>query len=85
MVEPVLTFGEAFSHPQLRAREMVMEIDDPRTGPQKQLGFPVKFSETPGEIRSLAPELGQHTEEILVKELEYSRDKIAELRKEKVI
>jgi len=85
MLEPVLTFGEAFSHPQIKARKMVIEIDDPRTGPQKQLGFPVKFSETPSEIRAFAPELGQHTEEVLVKELEFSRDKIAELRQENVI
>ncbi|MDP3938760.1 MAG: CaiB/BaiF CoA-transferase family protein [Deltaproteobacteria bacterium] len=85
MLEPILTFGEAFSHPQIKAREMVMEIDDPRTGPQKQLGFPIKFSETPGEIRSTAPELGQHTEEVLVTELEFSREKIAELRQDNVI
>ncbi|MFQ5458041.1 MAG: CaiB/BaiF CoA transferase family protein [Myxococcota bacterium] len=85
MLEPVLRFSEAFSHPQVKAREMVMEVNDPRTGPQRQLGFPIKFSETPGEIRNFAPELGEHTEEVLVKELEYSREQIAALRKEKVI
>ncbi len=85
MIEPVLTFGEAFSHPQALARQMVIEVDDPRTGPQRQIGFPVKFSATPGEIRATAPELGQHTEEVLVAELGYSRDMIAELRDEKVI
>ena len=62
MVEPVLTWGEAFSHPQAVAREMVIEVDDPRTGPQRQIGFPVKFSTTPGELRIPAPGLGQHTE-----------------------
>ena len=85
MIEPVLTFGEAFSHPQAVARGMVIEVDDPRTGPQRQIGFPVKFSTTPGEIRTTAPGLGQHTEEVLVAELGYDRDTIAELREEKVI
>lgn len=85
MIEPVLTFSEAFSHPQIKAREMVVEVDDPRTGPQRQLGFPIKFSETPGEIRNFAPELGEHTEEVLIKELEYSREEIAQLRKDKVV
>jgi crotonobetainyl-CoA:carnitine CoA-transferase CaiB-like acyl-CoA transferase len=85
MLEPVLTFGEAFAHPQVQARQMVIEVDDPRTGPQRQVGFPVKFSGTPGEIRAFAPELGQHTEEVLVTELGYSREAIAELREEKVI
>jgi len=85
MLEPILTFGEAFSHPQVKAREMVVEVNDPRTGPQRQLGFPIKFSETPGEIRSFAPELGEHTEEVLVRELEYSREEIARLRKDKVV
>ena len=85
MLEPVLTFSEAFSHPQIKAREMVIEVNDPRTGPQRQLGFPIKFSETPGEIRNFAPELGEHTEEVLVRELEYSREEIARLRKEKVV
>lgn len=85
MVEPILTLGEAFSHPQVRARQMVIEVGDPRTGPQRQIGFPVKFSNTPSEIRSLAPELGQHTDEVLVTELGYSREVIAELRSERVV
>jgi crotonobetainyl-CoA:carnitine CoA-transferase CaiB-like acyl-CoA transferase len=85
MLEPVLSFGEAFSHPQIKARKMILEVDDKRTGSQRQVGFPIKFSETPSEITSLAPELGQHTEEVLVRELALARDKLAELRREKVI
>jgi crotonobetainyl-CoA:carnitine CoA-transferase CaiB-like acyl-CoA transferase len=85
MVEPILTLGEAFSHPQVLARRMVIEVDDPRAGPQRQIGFPLKFSNTPSEIRTPAPDLGQHTDEVLVRELGYSREAIAELRNERVI
>jgi crotonobetainyl-CoA:carnitine CoA-transferase CaiB-like acyl-CoA transferase len=85
MVEPVLTFGEAFSHPQIKAREMIIEVDDPRAGTMNVTGFPIKFSEAPGKIRRLAPDLGEHTEEVLVKDLEYTREKISKLREEKVI
>jgi crotonobetainyl-CoA:carnitine CoA-transferase CaiB-like acyl-CoA transferase len=42
-------------------------------------GLPVIFSKTPGKIRSLAPEFGQHTEEVLL-EAGFDWDEISELR-----
>jgi crotonobetainyl-CoA:carnitine CoA-transferase CaiB-like acyl-CoA transferase len=69
----------------VKAREMILDVDDKRTGPQRQIGFPIKFSETASEIQSFAPELGEHTEEVLVRELELPRERIAELREENVI
>jgi crotonobetainyl-CoA:carnitine CoA-transferase CaiB-like acyl-CoA transferase len=48
------------------------------------MGYPVRFSETPAQIRSEAPEFGQHTEEIL-QELDLDWDKITELRENNVI
>jgi crotonobetainyl-CoA:carnitine CoA-transferase CaiB-like acyl-CoA transferase len=50
----------------------------------KAINSPVKFSQTPATIRSLAPEMGQHTEEILL-ELGYTWDDMAGLKKEGVI
>jgi succinate--hydroxymethylglutarate CoA-transferase len=50
----------------------------------KLVNSPVKFSETPAEIRMTAPELGQHTEEILL-DLNYSWEDISELREQAVI
>jgi crotonobetainyl-CoA:carnitine CoA-transferase CaiB-like acyl-CoA transferase len=49
------------------------------------VGLPVSLSETPGSIRRVAPELGQHTEEILMDVLGWDWDRIGELRDKKVI
>jgi crotonobetainyl-CoA:carnitine CoA-transferase CaiB-like acyl-CoA transferase len=59
---------------------MVEEIAHPKLGKVKQVGIPIKFSLTPGEIRSISPLPGQHTEEIL-KDLGYSQNKIKMLKK----
>jgi crotonobetainyl-CoA:carnitine CoA-transferase CaiB-like acyl-CoA transferase len=44
---------------------MIVEVEAPTGEKIKQVGISVKLSETPGSIRSLAPKLGQHTDEIL--------------------
>jgi crotonobetainyl-CoA:carnitine CoA-transferase CaiB-like acyl-CoA transferase len=64
-LSPVNTLDEALSHPQVFHRKMVIELEDIALGKIKQIGIPLKFSETPGEIRYLAPGLGEHSLEIL--------------------
>jgi crotonobetainyl-CoA:carnitine CoA-transferase CaiB-like acyl-CoA transferase len=64
-VGPVHSIGEALSHPQALARQMVVEVDDPRAGRTKALGLPIRFSETPGAVTAPAPALGEHTREVL--------------------
>ena len=71
--------------PQVQANDYVTEFDHPTYGPTKMLGMPVRLSETPGSVRLAAPELGQHTEEILLDVLGYDWERIAELRKLDVI
>ena len=71
--------------PQMQANDYVTEFDHPTYGPTKMLGMPVRLSETPGSVRLAAPELGQHTEEILLDVLGYDWERIAELRKLDVI
>jgi len=76
---PVASYGELVEDPQLRANEYIVEVDHPTEGRIPVVGAPWRFSETPAEIAPAAPELGQHTEEIL-QEIGYSWEKIGELR-----
>jgi crotonobetainyl-CoA:carnitine CoA-transferase CaiB-like acyl-CoA transferase len=65
MIEPVLGVDEALGSELVRAREMVVEWEQPELGPVRQLGVPVKLSRTPGGVHAPAPALGEHTHEVL--------------------
>jgi crotonobetainyl-CoA:carnitine CoA-transferase CaiB-like acyl-CoA transferase len=73
------TLDEVEADPQVQARKMIVELDTPDGRKVKQVGISVKLSETPGSIRSLAPTLGQHTEE-LMHGLGYSDEQIEKWR-----
>jgi crotonobetainyl-CoA:carnitine CoA-transferase CaiB-like acyl-CoA transferase len=62
---PVHNMLDALSDPQTLAREMVVEVGHTTLGPVKTLGLPVKFSTTPGKVRTGAPLYGEHTREVL--------------------
>ncbi len=81
----IKTVGEVLTDPQVLAREMVVEMEHPKAGKIKVTGIPIKLSATPGAIETPPPTLGQHTDEILMKELGYSKEKIEELRKKKIV
>jgi crotonobetainyl-CoA:carnitine CoA-transferase CaiB-like acyl-CoA transferase len=57
---------------------------DPGRGKTKQVGFPWMFSQTPASVRRVAPELEEHTDELLL-DLGYNQDDIAKLRQDSVI
>jgi crotonobetainyl-CoA:carnitine CoA-transferase CaiB-like acyl-CoA transferase len=59
-------------------------VEHPTLGRIKQVGIAPKFSSTPGEVRSLSPLPGEHTDEIL-QELGYKREEIENLRQEGVV
>ncbi len=67
-LEPVLELDEALDSELVRAREMVVELEQPGVEqPVRQLGIPVKLSRTPGSSARLpGPALGEHTEELLL-------------------
>ena len=62
---PVLTRRQMRDHPQVKANGIVIETDHPDAGQLRQARAAATFSNTPTEIRSGAPRLGEHTEEIL--------------------
>jgi crotonobetainyl-CoA:carnitine CoA-transferase CaiB-like acyl-CoA transferase len=80
-VGPVYDLDEVFTDPQVLAREMLLKTED-RLSPQ--IGFPIKFSATPGEVRTYAPDLGEHTRQIL-SELHYTEEDIDQMQAQKVI
>ncbi len=81
---PVEGLDEAFNDPHLKYRGLIKEMDYPGVGRVKQVAFPVKFSETPAEIRTPPPSAGQHTEEVL-QTLGYNAKEIADFRQAGVI
>jgi crotonobetainyl-CoA:carnitine CoA-transferase CaiB-like acyl-CoA transferase len=64
-LEPVLDLDEALDSELVRAREMVVELDQPGTSGVRLLGVPVKLSRTPGAPAGPGPALGEHTREVL--------------------
>jgi len=66
-LEPVLELGEALDSELVRAREMVVELDQPGARePVRLLGAPVKLSRTPADTNRLpGPVLGEHTDAVL--------------------
>ena len=71
--------ADVLSDSQVMARDMVVQIPHPTIGTIQQTGIPIKFSETPGAVRTHPPLLGEHTDQILA-ELGYSQAQTAELR-----
>lgn len=67
------------------ARRMIREVEHPVAGKMKVVGSPINLSETPAEIRSPAPLLGEHTELVLKDILNVTEAQIAELKKKNAI
>jgi len=78
-LEPVLDLDEALDSELVRAREMVVELDQPGAGrPVRQVAAPVKLGRTPAGPRGAAPVLGEHTREVL-ESLGYSEEDVEAL------
>ena len=71
---------ELVNHPQVVAREMVVEVEHPTAGRCRMAGEPIKLSRTPGGVRSAPPLLGADTEAVLRDILGYSPMEIEQLK-----
>jgi formyl-CoA transferase len=76
---PILSYPEAFGSEHAQVRGMRMEIDHPIEGKVPNIGFAVKLSGTPQQVRRHPPLLGEHTEEVLA-EVGVTNEQIARLR-----
>jgi formyl-CoA transferase len=83
---PIYTIADIFEDPQFRAREMLLEHDDPEFGPYVGPGIVPKLSETPGSVRWSAPwEEGSHNREVYGELLGLSDEELDALKAEGVI
>jgi len=81
----VNTVDDLPGDPQVVANDYVVEVDHPNHGPTAMMGIPVGLTQTPGSVRNVAPELGQHTEDVLLNVLGWDWDRISRLIEAEVV
>lgn len=81
---PIYQMDEAAKDAHASLNGYIRDVDHPVLGKIKTPGFPIRFSETPVELEKVAPQLGQHTDQVLG-EIGYGPDEIAAMRQEGVI
>jgi crotonobetainyl-CoA:carnitine CoA-transferase CaiB-like acyl-CoA transferase len=80
----IYTAADIAADPHYAARGMIQSVIAGDGGPLKVPGVIPKLSATPGAIRTPAPKLGEHTDEILAS-LGFNRGDIAALREKKIV
>ncbi len=76
---PIYNIEQVYADPHVQSRDMAVELQHPKAGGIRNIGVAVKLSDTPGSVRTPAPLLGQHTDEVLA-EFGYADADIAALR-----
>ena len=82
---PVNRIDQVANDPQIKARDMLIEVQHPVAGTFKVVNTPFKFSRTPCKAERAAPELGEHNQEILSGLLGMSQHEIEKLKASGVI
>jgi formyl-CoA transferase len=78
------TYDQVFDDPHLKARNFFQDAPHRKLGPVRQIGSPMRLSETPAQMQRAGPLLGEHSVEVL-RELSYSPQEIEQLRESRVI
>ena len=82
---PIMNIEQVANDPQVKSRNMIVEMEHPEFGRFIVPGVPIRFSETPASIKSFAPSLGEHNLEVYGQELGLSREEVEELKNSGVI
>ena len=82
---PVFDAAQIADDPHYRARDDILEIDDPELGHTRMVGVVPKFSKTPGSVNHAGPTLGEHNGLILGSWLGYSEDEVEELARQGIM
>ncbi len=83
-VGPVYDASEIPDDPHIRGREVLVELPDPDIGTLPMHNVFPRLSRTPGAIRTPAPSIGQHTDELLTS-IGLDAERIAALRNQKIV
>lgn len=78
------SFEEVADDPQLQANDYITTVDHPEYGPSKIVNTPIHLNGKAPSIRMMAPEIGQHTEEVLL-DLGYTWEDIGKLQEKGII
>ena len=81
---PINSINEMFVDPQTIEREMIIDVDNKKAGKSKAIGMPIKFSKSKTEKSKSAPNLGEHTKEIM-KIFDYNDKQIDDFYNRKII
>lgn len=84
-VGPVQTAKDIYECPHVEARKIMIDVPDPILGQVRLVGPPFKMSGNPNPVTNAAPLLGQHSADILVERLGYSKEQVAQLKEDGVI
>lgn len=82
---PVNNIAQAAVDPQIKARDMIIEVEHPEAGKFRIVNTPFKFSRTPYKVTRASPDLGEHTQDILSQLLGMGHQEIKSLKDSGVI
>ena len=81
---PINSITDMFKDPQTIDRQMILEVDNKKAGKSKAIGMPIKFSKSKTDKSKGAPNLGEHTKEIMIN-FGYKEKEIEDFYSRKII